>query len=109
MIPDPASVKAETRREASDSSLPRQFRLVSLLASSEFEKARIDLVGGVAIRLASRLNCPTGAEYSRRCGVTLRHMPPDVRGSWNTGSIICRGRDPSGHWVSIQRPDAGHP
>ena len=74
MIPDPASVKAETRREASDSSFPGRFGLVGLLTVSEFEKARIDLVGGVAIRLASRLNCPAGA------GFTLRYdRPPAVR------------------------------
>jgi len=45
----------------------------------------------------------------RRCGVTLRYVPPEVRGSWNTGSIICRGSDPSGHWANIRRPDADHP
>ena len=45
----------------------------------------------------------------RRCGLTLRYVPPDVRGTWNTGSIICRGSDPSGHWANIQRPDGDSP
>ncbi len=66
MIPDPASVKDETSHAASDSGLPGRFRLIGFLAPSGFEKARIDLVGGAAIRLASRLNCPTGAGCTRR-------------------------------------------
>jgi non-heme Fe2+,alpha-ketoglutarate-dependent halogenase len=42
----------------------------------------------------------------RRCGLTLRYCPPDVRAywDWNTKSIICRGTDPRNHWVSVPRP-----
>ncbi len=42
----------------------------------------------------------------RRCGLTLRYCPPDVRAywDWNKVSIICRGYDVSGHWASIPRP-----
>jgi len=42
----------------------------------------------------------------RRCGLTLRYCPPDVRAywDWNKVSIICRGADPSGHWASVPRP-----
>lgn len=42
----------------------------------------------------------------RRCGLTLRYCPPDVRAywDWNKASIICRGQDASGHWASIPRP-----
>jgi non-haem Fe2+, alpha-ketoglutarate-dependent halogenase len=42
----------------------------------------------------------------RRCGLTLRYCPPDVRAwwDWNKVSIVCRGTDPSGHWASVPRP-----
>ena len=43
----------------------------------------------------------------RRCGLTLRFTSADVRAlepSWATRSVICRGRDPSGHWADIPRP-----
>ena len=45
----------------------------------------------------------------RRCGLTLRYCPPDVRAywDWNTASIICRGTDRSGHWASVPRPPEG--
>ena len=44
----------------------------------------------------------------RRCGLTLRYCPPDVRAywDWNAVSIICRGSDPTGHWASVPRPDS---
>ena len=44
----------------------------------------------------------------RRCGLTLRYCPPDVRAywDWNAVSIICRGTDPSGHWADVPRPAA---
>lgn len=42
----------------------------------------------------------------RRCGLTLRFCPPDVRAlkDWNRISIIGRGKDPDGHWVDNPRP-----
>lgn len=40
----------------------------------------------------------------RRCGLTIRYAPVDVRGPWNGKSVICRGADPSGHWANIDRP-----
>jgi non-heme Fe2+,alpha-ketoglutarate-dependent halogenase len=42
----------------------------------------------------------------RRCGLTLRYCPPDVRAywDWNKPSIICRGKDVSGHWANVPRP-----
>ncbi|MBT5877072.1 MAG: phytanoyl-CoA dioxygenase family protein, partial [Candidatus Latescibacteria bacterium] len=42
----------------------------------------------------------------RRCGLTLRYMPPDVRGrDADSGSgVICRGQDPNGYWQHIPRP-----
>ena len=45
----------------------------------------------------------------RRCGLTLRYCPPDVRAywGWNEHSIICRGSDSSGHWVDVPRPPDG--
>ncbi len=42
----------------------------------------------------------------RRCGLTIRFVPPEVRAhkGWNRGAIICRGSDPSGHWHHHPRP-----
>jgi hypothetical protein len=42
----------------------------------------------------------------RRCGLTLRYLPPDVRGKNKDGSpgIIARGTDPGGYWQHIPRP-----
>ncbi|MBI1927605.1 phytanoyl-CoA dioxygenase family protein [Candidatus Poribacteria bacterium] len=42
----------------------------------------------------------------RRCGLTIRFVPPEVRAyrGWNQNSIICRGTDPSGHWAHNPRP-----
>lgn len=42
----------------------------------------------------------------RRCGLTLRYMPPDVRTGAAHGAdgFICRGNDPSGYWVDCSRP-----
>lgn len=42
----------------------------------------------------------------RRCGLTLRYMPPDVRGREPDGAsaFICRGTDPSGYWRRLPLP-----
>ena len=43
----------------------------------------------------------------RRCGLTLRCHPPDVRRvePEHAPGIICRGSDPSGYWQPIERPE----
>ncbi len=46
----------------------------------------------------------------RRCGLTLRYCPPEVRivdDEWSAGveAIICRGEDPYGNWRHHPRPD----
>ena len=44
----------------------------------------------------------------RRCGLTLRYLPPDVRNLSETGGltpIICRGHDPTGYWEHTPRPE----
>ena len=46
----------------------------------------------------------------RRCGLTLRYCPPEVRivnDEWSAGveAIICRGEDPYGHWRHHPRPN----
>ena len=51
MLPDPASVKAETHHAASDSGLPGQFGLPARLTADMFEEVAIDLAGGAAIGL----------------------------------------------------------
>jgi ectoine hydroxylase-related dioxygenase (phytanoyl-CoA dioxygenase family) len=46
------------------------------------------------------------ASDRRRCGLTMRFVPPDVRAhkGWNGRAIVCRGADASGHWVHTPRP-----
>ena len=53
---------------------------------------------------------PANLSDRRRCGLTLRYCPPEVRmvdDSWARGvePIICRGSDPSGHWIHNHRPE----
>jgi hypothetical protein len=42
----------------------------------------------------------------RRCGLTLRYCPADVRAGlgWNAKGVIVSGADPSGHWANPPRP-----
>ncbi|HAA74100.1 TPA: phytanoyl-CoA dioxygenase family protein [Candidatus Latescibacteria bacterium] len=42
-----------------------------------------------------------------RCGLTMRFVSPEVRAyiGWNLKSaVVCRGKDPSAHWVHHPRP-----
>lgn len=43
----------------------------------------------------------------RRCGLTIRYASTDVRAhlGWNRNSILCSGRDASGHWGHLPRPE----
>ena len=43
----------------------------------------------------------------RRCGLTMRFVPPEVRAysGWNRNAVICRGADASGHWAHNPRPE----
>jgi non-haem Fe2+, alpha-ketoglutarate-dependent halogenase len=43
----------------------------------------------------------------RRCGLTLRYCPADVRAGlgWNAKGVIVSGSDPSGHWGNPRRPE----
>lgn len=43
----------------------------------------------------------------RRCGLTLRYCPADVRAElgWNAKGVIVSGRDESGHWANPPRPE----
>ena len=43
----------------------------------------------------------------RRCGLAMRFLSSDVRAfnGWNQHSIVCRGREPTGHWANHPRPD----
>lgn len=45
----------------------------------------------------------------RRCGLTLRYCPTDVRAGlgWNAKGIIVSGNDPSEHWANPPRPASG--
>lgn len=46
----------------------------------------------------------------RRCGLTLRYMPPEVRTreTDQAPAVICRGTDPSGYWQHIPRPSGNN-
>ena len=44
----------------------------------------------------------------RRCGLTIRYCPPEVRPlnpMWSQQAVLCRGEDTSGHWANVPRPD----
>jgi non-heme Fe2+,alpha-ketoglutarate-dependent halogenase len=43
----------------------------------------------------------------RRCGLTLRYCPADVRAGlgWNAKGVIVSGKDESGHWANPPRPE----
>ena len=43
----------------------------------------------------------------RRCGLTIRYFPPDVRGTEpdSAPGIIARGVDPDGYWQPMARPE----
>jgi hypothetical protein len=43
----------------------------------------------------------------RRCGLTLRYCPADVRAGlgWNAKGVIASGNDESGHWANPARPE----
>jgi non-heme Fe2+,alpha-ketoglutarate-dependent halogenase len=43
----------------------------------------------------------------RRCGLTLRYCPADVRAGlgWNAKGVIVSGSDESGHWANPPRPE----
>jgi non-haem Fe2+, alpha-ketoglutarate-dependent halogenase len=43
----------------------------------------------------------------RRCGLTLRYCPADVRAGlgWHRKGVIVAGTDPSGHWANPPRPE----
>ena len=44
----------------------------------------------------------------RRCGLTIRYCPPEVRPlnpSWSQQAVLCRGVDNYGHWANIPRPE----
>jgi non-heme Fe2+,alpha-ketoglutarate-dependent halogenase len=47
------------------------------------------------------------ASDRRRCGLTLRYCPADVRAElgWNAKGVIVSGSDPSGHWGNPPRPE----
>jgi ectoine hydroxylase-related dioxygenase (phytanoyl-CoA dioxygenase family) len=46
------------------------------------------------------------ASPRRRCGLTLRYCPADVRADlgWNAKGVVVSGSDPSGHWANPHRP-----
>jgi ectoine hydroxylase-related dioxygenase (phytanoyl-CoA dioxygenase family) len=48
------------------------------------------------------------ASDRRRCGLTLRYCPAEVRAElgWNAKGVIVSGSDPSGHWANPPRPEA---
>jgi ectoine hydroxylase-related dioxygenase (phytanoyl-CoA dioxygenase family) len=47
------------------------------------------------------------ASTRRRCGLTLRYCPADVRAElgWNAKGVVVSGCDSSGHWANPARPE----
>ncbi|MDJ1007713.1 MAG: phytanoyl-CoA dioxygenase family protein [Paracoccaceae bacterium] len=73
---------------------------VNALKAGQFSMHADMLVHGSDVNRSTR----------RRCGLTLRYCPPEVRVTdpdWARGveAIICRGEDPTGHWTHHPRPD----
>jgi hypothetical protein len=68
------------------------------LAAGEFSIHSDLLIHGSEVNTSNR----------RRCGLTLRYCPADVRASlgWNAKGIVVSGRDPSGHWANPPRPES---
>ena len=46
------------------------------------------------------------ASNRRRCGLTMRFVPAEVRAlnGWNGNAVVCRGTDAEGHWHHCPRP-----
>ncbi|NKB69840.1 MAG: phytanoyl-CoA dioxygenase family protein [Candidatus Latescibacteria bacterium] len=72
------------------------------------EPVAIELKAGQVSIHSDLLLHGSGANRSgrRRCGLTLRYMPPDVRtrSQDRAEGFICRGVDPSGYWVNPSVP-----
>ena len=53
---------------------------------------------------------PNGSNR-RRCGLTLRYNPPEVRTQEPDGNhaVIARGCDPGGYWQHLERPASNEP
>ncbi len=43
----------------------------------------------------------------RRCGLTLRYCPADVRAGlgWDAKGVVVSGSDSAGHWANPPRPE----
>ena len=71
-----------------------------VLAAGEFSLHTDLLVHGSARNTSAR----------RRCGLTLRYVPPEVWINddsligWTRSAILCRGQDPTGRWPHNARP-----
>jgi len=78
---------------------------------SEFaEPVNVELAAGEISLHSDLLLHGSEANQSRlrRCGLTLRYCPADVRAGlgWNAKGVIVSGCDPTGHWANPQRPTA---
>jgi hypothetical protein len=50
---------------------------------------------------------PPNPSGKRRCGLTLRYCPPEVKAlnvNWTMQAVLCRGVDNTGNWRHIARP-----
>ena len=104
MIPDPASVKADTRPAVSDSGLPGQLRLAELLAADMFEELGGDFVAdaGVGVWHRRAVRGPQPGSGGPRDGGSSQR-PQCSRILWMNGahrtrrrrmSIVCEAREP---------------
>jgi non-haem Fe2+, alpha-ketoglutarate-dependent halogenase len=84
--------------------------LTQMVADAERLGAPIDVelrAGEISIHSDLLLHgSEANGSTRRRCGLTLRYCPPDVRAGlgWNAKGVVVRGRDESGHWANPPRP-----
>lgn len=87
------------------------FHMQTAGADAMGEPVHDELRAGQFSLHADMLVHGSGPNHSdrRRCGLTLRYCPPEVRivdEEWSAGveAIVCRGADPYGHWRHHPRP-----
>ena len=91
--------------EDDDSNLLNQ----TVLGADRFgQPANVELAAGEISLHSDLLLHGSEANQSnrRRCGLTLRYCPADVRAGlgWNAKGVIVSGSDPTGHWANPPRP-----
>ena len=96
-----------TLREDDDTNVLNQ----TVIGAEQFgEPVNVELAAGEISLHSDLLLHGSEANQSdrRRCGLTLRYCPADVRAGlgWNGKGVIVAGHDPEAHWANPPRPTA---